>query len=202
MLRGPPPAILFEAVQLRIAQIVTDTEAEGPGRRFALWVQGCSIRCPGCCNPEMFAADKGKLADSAALAAQALAIPGLEGVSLLGGEPGEQAEALADFCERVRGGGLSVMLYSGYTLAELKTKPGATRLLSAVDLLVDGRYEQSLPETKRRWLGSSNQKLHFLTARYGPGDPRFATGNTVELRLTREGLSVNGWPASADAVRR
>jgi anaerobic ribonucleoside-triphosphate reductase activating protein len=189
-------------VQLRIAQLVPDTEAEGPGRRFALWAQGCSIRCPGCCNPEMFAADKGKPADSAELAAQALSIPGLEGVSLLGGEPGEQAEALADFAERVRAGGLSVMLYSGYTLEELKPKPGAARLLAAVDLLADGRFDQALPETKRRWLGSSNQRLHFLTARYSPDDPRFSTSNTVELRLTRDGLVINGWPASADAVRR
>ena len=45
--------IAGEEVRLRIAQIVPSTEAEGPGRRFALWFQGCSLRCPGCCNPEM-----------------------------------------------------------------------------------------------------------------------------------------------------
>ena len=188
-------------MQLRIAQLVPDTEAEGPGRRFALWVQGCTIRCPGCCNPEMFAADKGRAVDSAELAQQVLGAPGLEGVSILGGEPGEQAEAVADFCERVRLGGLSVMLYSGYTLEQLRQRPGAERLLGAVDLLVDGRYEQSLPETKRRWLGSTNQVLHFLTSRYASDDPRFGTSNTVELRLTREGLTINGWPALADGVR-
>ncbi len=189
-------------MKLNVAQLIADTEAEGPGRRFALWVQGCSLRCPGCCNPEMFAADRGRTGDSDALAAEALAVPGLEGVSLLGGEPAQQAEALADFAERVRAGGLSVMLYSGYTLAELQLQPGAVRLLRAVDLLVDGRFEQALPEKDRRWVGSSNQQLHFLTARYSPADARFRTGNTVELRLTRGGLSVNGWPASADAVRR
>lgn len=181
--------------------MVADTEAEGPGRRFALWVQGCTLRCPGCCNPEMFAADKGRAVDSQALAAQALSTPGLEGVSILGGEPGEQADAVADFCERVRAGGLSVMLYSGYTLEQLRARPGAARLLSAVDLLVDGRYEQALPESKRRWLGSTNQVLHFLTARYAAPDPRFSAGNTVELRLTREGLTINGWPALADSLR-
>ena len=40
-------------LRLRVAQIVPFTEAEGPGRRFALWFQGCPLRCPGCCNPEM-----------------------------------------------------------------------------------------------------------------------------------------------------
>ena len=188
-------------MQLRIAQLIPDTEAEGPGRRFALWVQGCTIRCPGCCNPEMFAADKGRAADSSELAAQALATEGLEGVSILGGEPAEQADAVADFCERVRAGGLSVMLYSGYTLEQLRQRPGADRLLKSVDLLVDGRYEQTLPETKRRWLGSTNQVLHFLTPRYAADDARFGTANTVELRLTREGVTINGWPALADGVR-
>lgn len=187
-------------MQLKLAQVIPDTEAEGPGRRFALWVQGCTLRCPGCCNPEMFAADKGRVADSAELAARALATPGLEGVSVLGGEPAEQADAVADFCERVRAGGLSVMLYSGYTLAELQAR-GAQRLLAAVDLLVDGRYDRALPETKRRWLGSTNQVMHFLTARYAPGDARFGGANTIELRLTRDGVTVNGWPAQADGVR-
>ncbi len=185
---------------LRIAQLVPDTEAEGPGKRFALWVQGCSIRCPGCCNPEMFAAEKGRGADSADLAAQALAVPGLEGVSVLGGEPGEQADAVADFCERVRAGGLSVMVYSGYTLAELRARK-ADGLLAAIDLLVDGKYERGLPETKRRWLGSTNQVMHFLTPRYSATDPRFGTPNTVELRLTKDGLTINGWPSAADGVR-
>ena len=149
----------------------------------------------------MFAADKGRAIDSADLAAQALATAGLEGVSILGGEPGEQAEAVADFCERVRAGGLTVMLYSGYTLNELRARPGADRLLDAIDLLVDGRYEQTLPERKRRWLGSTNQVMHFLTSRYAADDARFTTANTVELRLTREGVTINGWPALADGVR-
>lgn len=188
-------------MKLRVAQLIPDTEAEGPGRRFALWVQGCSIRCPGCCNPEMFAADKGREADTVDLADQALAIDGLEGVSILGGEPGEQALAVADFCERVRAGGLSVMLYTGYALDELRALPGATRLLEAVDLLVDGRFLQSLPERGRRWIGSSNQQLHFLSPRYAGGDERFLAANTMELRLTREGVLINGWPALADALR-
>ncbi len=149
----------------------------------------------------MFAADKGRVVDSVELAREALATGGLEGISILGGEPGEQAEAVADFCERVRAGGLSVMLYSGYTLEQLRLRPGSARLLGAIDLLVDGRYEQSLPETKRRWLGSTNQVLHFLTDRYAPDDARFHAANTVELRLTREGLTINGWPTLADRVR-
>jgi anaerobic ribonucleoside-triphosphate reductase activating protein len=192
-------------VQLRVAQTVPDTEAEGPGHRFALWVQGCSLRCPGCCNPEMFAADRqGALQDCAELAARIIATPGIEGLSVLGGEPTEQPEGVAEVCRLVRAAGLSVMIYSGYTLAELKARADrhVDALLSHTDLLVDGRYVETRPERTRRWLGSSNQVLHFLTDRYRPDDPRFATPNTVELRMVNGQLTINGWPQAADAFRR
>jgi anaerobic ribonucleoside-triphosphate reductase activating protein len=190
-------------VQLRVAQTIPDTEAEGPGRRFALWVQGCSLRCPGCCNPEMFAADRGgAFVDVEALAERVLATPGIEGLSVLGGEPFEQAAGVAELCRLVRAGGRSVMVYSGYTLEELRARPDAGPALSEIDLLVDGRYERDRPETSRRWVGSSNQRLHFLTGRYSPDDPRFAAPNTIELRLERGQLTINGWPLQADAFRR
>ena len=185
--------------RLRIATMVEDTGAEGPGRRFALWVQGCTIRCPGCCNPQMFAAEGGTLHDTEALSRAILAQPGLEGVSLLGGEPFEQAEALADLAARVRAGGLSVMIYTGYTLEELRARkdPATDALLARTDLLVDGRFEKALYETGRRWIGSKNQVLHFLTDRYAPDDPRFREPNTVEVRVRNGEVVVTGWPTVA-----
>lgn len=190
---------------LRVAQLIPDTEAEGPGRRAALWVQGCSLRCPGCCNPEMFAPDKGgEVLDTAEVARRVLATPGLEGLSVLGGEPFEQPRAVAEVCRAVRAAGLGVMVYSGYTLEELRAQrsPDVDALLAEVDLLVDGRFEQHNPERRRRWLGSANQRLHFLTSRYREDDPRFATPNTVELRFVNGQLTINGWPAAADALNR
>ncbi len=190
---------------LRVAQLIPDTEAEGPGRRFALWVQGCSLRCPGCCNPEMFAADRGgEVLEADEVARRVLQTPGIEGLSVLGGEPFEQPKAVAEVCRAVRAAGLGVMVYSGYTLGELRARgsPDVDALLAAVDLLADGRFEQQAPERRRRWLGSSNQQLHFLSDRYRPDDPRFALPNTVELRLSRGHLTVNGWPTAADALRR
>ncbi|MDP1825361.1 MAG: 4Fe-4S single cluster domain-containing protein [Archangium sp.] len=201
-------------MQLRVAQIVPDTEAEGPGKRFALWVQGCTLHCPGCCNPEMFAPDKGgTLVEVADLASRMSATPGIEGISVLGGEPFQQPEALAELCALVRASGLSVMIYTGYTLSELKEmspsprggkgKPGIADLLANTDLLVDGRYDRTRPEAgRRRWIGSSNQVMHFLTPRYAPTDPRFTTPNTIELRFVNGQLTINGWPQAADAMRK
>ncbi len=190
-------------MQLRVAQTIADTEAEGPGRRYALWVQGCSLRCPGCCNPEMFSADKGgQLRDVESLASEIAATPEIEGVSILGGEPFEQAPALAQLCQEVKASGLSVMVYSGYTLNELRGKgPVVDALLSQIDLLVDGRYLQTQPEMRRRWIGSANQAMHFLSARYSLEDVRFTQRNSVELRLVNGQLTINGWPQAADAFR-
>ena len=188
---------------LRVAQVVPRTEAEGPGVRFSLWVQGCALRCPGCCNPEMFAFERGTVMTVESLLARILATPGIEGVSILGGEPFSQAMLLAGLCEQVRAAGLSVMVFSGYTLAELKAqaRPDVERLLATLDLLVDGRFEKDQPETRRRWIGSRNQVMHFLTARYSPDEPRFTAPNTAEMHLVEGKLLINGWPELANRLR-
>src|SRR5437762_7753747 len=75
---------------VRVAQIVECTEAEGPGKRFALWFQGCPLRCPGCCNPEMLPFDGGtpmSIDEVAALLRESAEKNELEGITLLGGEP-------------------------------------------------------------------------------------------------------------------
>lgn len=194
-------------VTLRIAQKIRDTEAEGPGVRFAVWVQGCTLRCAGCCNPEMFVHGKGGVeVEPAALAAEILATPGIEGLSMLGGEPFEQAAEVAALARLVKAGGKTVMIYSGYTLDELreraKADPGVQELLDTTDLLLDGRYDATKPEKARRWIGSTNQTLHFFTDAYRPHEARFWTSNTVELRLENGLLTINGWPAPADVLRR
>lgn len=189
---------------LQVAQLVPDTEAEGPGRRFALWVQGCTLRCPGCCNPEMFGARGGEGMSVDDVLKRITETEGIEGVSFLGGEPFEQAEPLAVLARGVRDAGLSVMIYTGFTMTELDARDDeATRaLIAATDLLVDGRYERDNPEPSRRWIGSKNQKMHFLTDRYDPADPQFGSNNTIEIRMTKDGISINGWPKGADFLKR
>ena len=182
--------------------MVPDTEAEGPGRRFAVWVQGCPLRCPECCNPELFEFAGGELWATDRLAERIIATPGIEGVSFLGGEPMSQAAAVLDLVRRVRAADLSVMIFSGFTLDELRSRrqPEVAQLLACTDLLVDGRYERDQPELERRWIGSRNQVMHFLGERYSPDDAQFSAANTVEIRLGKDGLTVNGWPSAADGL--
>jgi anaerobic ribonucleoside-triphosphate reductase activating protein len=187
---------------LRVATIVDDTCAEGPGRRWALWVQGCSIRCAACCNPEMFDGRRGQPAAPGELCARisAARARGVEGVTFLGGEPFEQAAGLAELARHARALGMTVMVFSGYTLGELRARGDAPELLALTDLLVDGPYDRTRPEPSppvgRRWIGSANQVMHHLTAAYAVDDPRMREANTIEIRLSRAALQINGWPTA------
>jgi anaerobic ribonucleoside-triphosphate reductase activating protein len=122
----------------------------------------------------------------------------IEGLTLIGGEPFAHARDAAELAERVRQGELSVMIFSGYTLAELRgmSDEHVARLLAATDILVDGPYVREQPETRRRWIGSANQQVHFLTDRCRADDPRWLLPNTLELRLHDGELTVNGFPAA------
>jgi anaerobic ribonucleoside-triphosphate reductase activating protein len=187
-------------IHLQLAQTVACTEAEGPGKRFALWFQGCPLRCPGCCNPEMLPFEGGHSVVLPALLDQiqaSVADHGIEGITLLGGEPLAHAAGGAALARRVRDHGLSVMVFSGYTLEEAGQLPddAVAELLALTDILVDGPYDRAQPETRRRWIGSANQRVHFLTDRYRADDPRWLLPNTLEIRLRGQELSVNGFPA-------
>jgi anaerobic ribonucleoside-triphosphate reductase activating protein len=191
-----------------VAAIADDTEAEGPGRRFAIWLQGCSLRCAGCCNPELFDARGGTARSLPELIARvaAAAAAGVEGITILGGEPAEQAAGAAALARAARARGLTVMVFSGHTRAELEARAETAALLAEVDLLVDGRYDRARPEPPppagRRWIGSANQVMHHLTAAYAPDDPRLRAANTVEVHWRAGQLLVHGWPAGAEALTR
>ncbi|CAN5327692.1 4Fe-4S single cluster domain-containing protein [soil metagenome] len=189
-------------MNLAIAQIVPVTEAEGPGRRFALWFQGCPLRCPGCCNPEFLPFNGGHQIEVETIIEQ-IAIANrdhsIEGISLLGGEPFAQSEGATVLATAARAMNLGVMIYSGYTLAELKAMPdpAVAMLLGNTDLLVDGPYLREQPEANRRWIGSANQRVHFLSNRYDPADPCWTKSNTLEIRVRGSEVTVNGFPAKA-----
>jgi anaerobic ribonucleoside-triphosphate reductase activating protein len=187
---------------LSIAQIVPLTEAEGPGVRFALWFQGCPLRCPGCCNPEMLPFEGGTatpLADVLRQLDDARAA-GAEGITLLGGEPTAHAAGAASLAREARARGMSVMCFSGFTLEELRARGDAdlAALLAHTDILVDGPYDRDRPDHERRWVGSTNQRIHFLTDRYH-FDAGWKKSNTLEIRLEGGVLTVNGFPAKSAA---
>lgn len=186
---------------LNMASCLPCTEAEGPGRRAALWVQGCNKRCRGCCNPAYLQLAERELVSASSVLdwlRNAHHAHDLEGVTFLGGEPMLQAQGLAFVAQGAQSLGLSVMVFSGYTKNELDVLrlPGVDQLLRYTDVLVDGPYEVNLPEKNRRWAGSTNQQFHYLTTRY---DARIESDGEVErvleVRLRTDGsMFINGWP--------
>jgi anaerobic ribonucleoside-triphosphate reductase activating protein len=137
----------------------------GPGRRVGLWVEGCTLACRGCMSPDLWA--HRTQTTTSAVASRIIALAeGHDGLTVSGGEPFQQAEALCHVLrhvsERVE---LDVLLYSGYRRSELESGPPEVReLLASADLLIDGRFETDEP-TQEPWRGSANQRLHVLTPR-------------------------------------
>jgi anaerobic ribonucleoside-triphosphate reductase activating protein len=176
---------------------------EGPGIRYVIWVQGCSLKCKGCFNPHFWSKHGGSIRDVDSLLQSAIAArithPEIEGVTFLGGEPFEQAESLAELSEKLRNENFSIMVFSGYTLAELKDSESAeyqSRLnfLNSIDLLVDGRYQQDNVDMARPWVGSKNQEFHFLTKRYSADTLFKSARDGLEIKVLNSGeVQINGW---------
>jgi anaerobic ribonucleoside-triphosphate reductase activating protein len=200
--RGEPGTV-------RWSRFLPATQAEGPGVRAAVWLQGCAVHCPDCFNPQLWAPRGGVVTETAALAdswvRQAVAA-GAEGVTLLGGEPFEQAGVAASIARAFREAGLGVMTFTGHPLERLTEwahggRDDIAALLAATDLLCDGPYLRDLPDSVRPWVGSRNQGIRALSERYAD-DVRAidADGGAdrVEVRIACDGtVAVNGWATDA-----
>jgi anaerobic ribonucleoside-triphosphate reductase activating protein len=152
---------------LNVAAVRLRTRSNGPGLRSAVWVQGCSLRCPGCFNPTTHPHQPNRFWEPEVLA-ERMMVPEIEGISILGGEPFEQTAACARLAEAARGLGASVVTYSGYTWAYLQRcrLPEVQALLASTDLLIAGPFIQGQMTDGRGWHGSSNQEFIYLTDRY------------------------------------
>ena len=190
---------------VNVAHIVDRCRVLGPGERFTLWVQGCPLQCPGCHNPQYLPFVDAAWTPIEELERRILATTGIEGVTFVGGEPFAQARALGILAQRIRRAGLSVMVYSGYTVEQLVSgvEPDAMWLLYSTDLVMDGPYRRELP-TRRPWRGSDNQQLIALSTRYANeveswNRPR---GQGFEVRIRADGsLEVLGVPPAALSAR-
>ncbi|MEW6663433.1 MAG: 4Fe-4S single cluster domain-containing protein [Bacillota bacterium] len=134
------------ATQVRVAGIVKESIVDGPGIRYVVFAQGCRHHCPGCHNPDTHSFEGGSLAEINTMLQQIKVNPLLDGITLSGGEPFEQAAGFAELVRRVREIGLNVMIYSGYTYEEIKRKSNERKdwdnLLGLGDILVDGPFIQ------------------------------------------------------------
>ncbi len=179
---------------LNVYKIIKTTEVEGPGKRFCIWVQGCKKHCKGCFATQTWEFGKGTdyLIDK--LFTQIEKEPEIEGITLLGGEPFEQAQSLFELTSKVKQIGLSVVCFTGYKFEELEKskKTAISKLLKNIDLLIDGEFKQENFDLSRPWVGSSNQRYIFLSDFYNIEDIK-KYHNKIEMRISQDGkLEING----------
>lgn len=175
--------------QLQIYVTEKNVTTLGPGNRYGLWVQGCNRRCPGCVAQNSQDPKGGRSVKVSALAWDILSSDA-EGLTVSGGEPFLQAEALSELITLVKAKkNLGVIVYTGYCLEELEEVPYAKELLSQIDLLIDGPYQRELDDGKSL-RGSSNQRVIPLTDRYVDALPLYGTENR-RTQLFRHGSYVN-----------
>ena len=150
-------------MRLRLAGIVKESVVDGPGIRMVVFVQGCPHHCPGCHNPASHDPDGGYEATAEEILAQLKENVLASGITLSGGEPFEQADALALLAAEVKRRGKSVVTYTGYSfeyLMEWRQRNFAvTQLLEHTDILVDGPYLESRRDISLAFRGSANQRL-------------------------------------------
>lgn len=151
------------AGQIRVAGIVKESIVDGPGIRYVVFTQGCKHNCPGCHNPETHSFEGGSMMDVETILQQIKENPLLDGITLSGGEPFEQAEELVELAKKVKEMKLSVIIYTGYTYEQIiensENRPGWGRLLEHTDILVDGPFIKEFADPLLSFRGSSNQRM-------------------------------------------
>ncbi|MBI5244090.1 MAG: radical SAM protein [Elusimicrobia bacterium] len=187
-------------MNLRVGRTLERSSANGPGERFVVWVQGCSLACPGCFNPELSDPGGGTEVRVQELAERINKTAGIRGLTLSGGDPLEQAEAVLELLKRLDRR-LDVVLFTGFTPQEIASDPAKARILRHVDLMVAGRYERARALENDPWRSSSNQEVVELSGRIRLGE---GPGCRVEIfigpggKFLLTGLPIRGL---AEALR-
>lgn len=150
-------------VQIQVAGIINESIADGPGIRMVIFTQGCKHNCRGCHNPHTHPFQSGEAVEIGKIIQDIKKNYLLDGITLSGGDPFEQAEECAALAEEVKKAGLSVITYTGYTYEKLlelsPVKKGFKELLDNTDLLVDGPFILEKKDLLLKFRGSSNQRI-------------------------------------------
>lgn len=174
------------------------TETEGPGKRFCIWLQGCNIGCKNCINDQMLSFEPKNILSVKNLInyiSSSNEKYNLEGITFLGGEPFLQSKGLvfiARFCKEI---GLSVISFSGFEYEKINNNvvEGSKEFLSELDVLIDGAYVDTLEDSDRNWVGSTNQNFNYLTERYTRSielDMKYK--NKIEINFNKDSITING----------
>jgi anaerobic ribonucleoside-triphosphate reductase activating protein len=186
---------------IRVSRTRYPVTALGPGVRLGVWVQGCPLACRGCMSRDTWDPDGGHqtaVGELADMWRRAVA-EGADGLTVSGGEPLTQPEALADLLAAaadIRGDReIDLLVYTGYTETELDDVRRAA--VAKADALVVGRYDAAEPTTLI-WRGSANQRILPRTElgrrRYGPYLDHTPVRTPLQVIRNEDRVEVIGVP--------
>jgi anaerobic ribonucleoside-triphosphate reductase activating protein len=151
-----------DAFSIWLYRLYHNSVVDGPGRRSVIQVSGCSLRCTGCAVPQTHTLENGELVSISSIVAEVVAQRERhDGVTILGGEPFDQPESVAELVSRLKHHGIHTVVYSGYTIEQLIQKrcSAIDYLLTHIDILIDGPFISSMSEGAGEYRGSRNQRL-------------------------------------------
>lgn len=155
--------MISDGQTIRIAGVVRESIVDGPGIRFVVFCQGCPHLCQGCHNPVTHDFDGGYLCEVEKIINAIDQNPLLDGVTFSGGEPACQPKGFLTLAKAVKQRNLNIVMYSGYTFEELsqmaQNEPALDELLTLIDFLIDGRYEEEQRDLTLEFRGSKNQRI-------------------------------------------
>lgn len=132
---------------------------DGPGVRYTLFMQGCPHNCKGCHNPDTHDINKGKILDVKDVYNDIITTRYIDGVTISGGDPFFQPEALCELLKMLKEQGLSIWCYSGWRFEDLLLNEKQAKALKYVDALVDGKFEEDKKSKECMFRGSTNQRI-------------------------------------------
>ena len=141
------------------AYLQPDSIVDGEGIRTVIWTQGCPHHCPGCHNASTWDFNEGALIDVKDVIEELKTIKNQDGITLSGGDPVCQSDACYEISKAAHEMGLNVWCYTGYTYEMMLTNPKMRRLLSQIDVLVDGKFIQEEKSYDIYFRGSRNQRI-------------------------------------------
>lgn len=183
---------------LYVNKIIENTNVEGPGFRYCIYVQGCSINCKGCISPQTWNPNTNNKIDTKEIIKNIFESNlknNIEGVTFSGGEPFDQSKPLSEIAKNIKNKNLSLTVFTGYTFENIleNHEKYSLKLLEFTDLLIDGPFINTKKVSDKLWIGSSNQRYHFLTNCYSWEENIKNKSNKIEIRLENSGeISVHG----------
>lgn len=145
------------------APLQSDSVVDGFGVRTVIWTQGCSHNCPFCQNPQTHDFEGGALFEIEDIKEELNLLENQDGITLSGGDPLFQIEAVTEIAKYAKNIGLNVWCYTGFAYEKIvemgKKNNKYLEFLNYLDVLVDGKFEHDKKDLTLLFRGSSNQRL-------------------------------------------